>query len=79
MMKKAVFTSVPVAMLASLPVLAEESGTGTANSAVITALTATANDMVATGTNLIPTALTVVGLSLAVIFGIKLFKKIANK
>lgn len=76
MMKKVIVTSLPAALVASMPVLASESGT--ANSAVVTALTGTANDMVATGTSLIPVALTVVGLSMAVIFGIRLFKKIAK-
>lgn len=75
---KKIFVSIPLAALASVPVLAE-GGSGTANSAVVTALSGTANDMVATGMSLIPVAITVVGLSLAVIFGIKLFKKIANK
>lgn len=79
MKKKVIVTSLPVALMASIPALASEPGTsGTANSAVVTALTGTANDMVATGTSLIPVALTVVGLSMAVIFGIRLFKKIAK-
>lgn len=78
MMKKSLMVSLPVALMASFPVFAE-GATGSANDAVVSALTGTANDMVATGTSLVPAALTVVGLSLAVIFGIKLFKKIANK
>lgn len=75
---KKFLVAVPMAVVASVPALAEEAS-GTANSAVVTALTGTANDMVATGTSLIPVALTVVGLSMAVVFGIRLFKKIANK
>lgn len=78
MVKKVIVTSLPVALMASFPAFAQESS-GTANAAVVTALTGTANDMVATGTSLIPVALTVVGLSMAVVFGIRLFKKIANK
>ena len=54
-------------------------GGGTANSAVTTAMTSVANDMVATGNSIIPIALGVVGLAIVVIFGIKMFKKIANK
>lgn len=65
-------------LVPALPVVASE-GAGTANQAVVGALTTTANDMVATGTSLIPVALTVVGLSMAVIFGIRLFKRISNK
>lgn len=70
---------VPVTVVSSLGtsalVLAEE--TGTANSAVTGAMQTVANDMIATGNAIIPIALTVVGISLVVIFGVRMFKKIA--
>lgn len=53
--------------------------TGTANQAVVDAMTTTSNDMVATGTAIIPVALVVIGLSLVVTFGVKLFKRISSK
>lgn len=66
-------------MLLPVVVMAEEgSGSGTANSAVVTAMTSTANDMVATGNSIIPIALTVVGLALVVVFGIRIFKRVAK-
>lgn len=55
------------------------SAEASANEAVVTAMTKTANDMVATGTAIVPVALGVIGLSLVVIFGIRMFKRIANK
>lgn len=55
------------------------SAEATANDAVVKAMTSTANDMVATGTAIIPVALTVIGLSLVVIFGIKMFKRISGR
>lgn len=51
---------------------------GTANSSVTTAMTGLANDMVATGNAMIPIALTVVGIGLVVVFGVRIFKKIAK-
>lgn len=57
-------------------VLAQE--TGTANTAVTNAMQTVANDMVATGNAVIPIALTVVGISLVVIFGVKMFRKVAH-
>lgn len=56
----------------ALPALAEE--TGTANQAVVTAMTGAANDMKATGTAVLPIALGVVGLILVVRYGLKIFK-----
>lgn len=53
--------------------------TGTANSAVTSAMTSVANDMTSTATSLIPIALGVVGIAMVVIFGIKIFKRIANR
>lgn len=61
----------------ALPVLASESA-GTANSAVVSAMTTVANDMQATASGLIPVALGVVGIALVVVFGIRIFKKIAK-
>lgn len=77
MNKKAFLLSVPATLVASMPVLATE-GSGTANTAVVSAMQTTANDMLATGTSIIPIALTVVGLALVVVFGIRLFKKVAK-
>lgn len=73
--------AVLMAVVASLAtsVVAFAEGTGTANSAVTSAMTGVANDMTATATSLIPIALGVVGIVLVVIYGIKIFKKIANK
>lgn len=72
----------PVAAVSSFAapvlVLAEETGTGTANTAVTNAMQTVANDMVATGNAVIPIALTVVGISLVVIFGVKMFRKVAH-
>lgn len=58
-------------------VLANES-TGTANTAVTGAMQTVANDMIATGNAIVPVALTVVGISLVVIFGVRMFRKIAK-
>lgn len=79
-MKKAFLLSVPATLLASMPVLATEgSGSGTANSAVVSAMQTTANDMIATGTSILPIALSVLGLSLVVVFGIRLFNKVKGR
>lgn len=74
-MKKIMLAISPV--LATVPVMASES-TGTANSAVVSAMTTTANDMLATGNAIVPVALTVVGLALVVTFGVRLFRRIAR-
>lgn len=68
--------SVMAIMVCSLNAFAESAGT--ANSAVTSAMTTVANDMVATGNSIIPIALGVVGLAIVVVFGIRLFKKIAK-
>lgn len=73
-MKKLIYGFTPI--IASVPVMAQE--TGTANSAVVSAMTSTANDMVATGNSIIPIALTVVGLALVVTFGIRIFRRVAK-
>ena len=67
-------------MALAMSAVAFAESTGTANSAVTSAMTFwVANDMTATATSLIPIALGVVGIVLVVIYGIKIFKKIANK
>ena len=68
--------SVMAVLVCSLNAFAESSGS--ANSAVTSAMTTVANDMVATGNSIIPIALTVVGLAIVVVFGIRMFKKIAK-
>lgn len=73
----ATLTGISAVGATALPVLATESS-GTANSAVTSAMQTTANDMIATGTAVIPIALTVVGLALVVVFGVRLFKKVAK-
>ena len=70
--------AVPASFAVSVPVLASEAS-GTANSAVVTAMSSTANDMIATGTAILPVALGVVGLMLVVTFGIRIFKGVAKK
>lgn len=75
------FVCLMMCVFASLAtsVVAFAESSGTANSAVTSAMTSVANDMTATATSLIPIALGVVGIVLVVIYGIKIFKKIANK
>lgn len=75
---KKYLVGVPVALVSSVGVMATES-TGTANAAVTQAMTDVANDMVATGTAIIPIALTVVGLSIVVVFGVRMFRKVAGR
>lgn len=65
-------------LTSAVAVFAESAG-GTANSAVVSAMTSAAADMTATGTSLIPIALGVVTLILVVVFGIRFFKRIVNK
>lgn len=64
-------TFMPVAVYA-------ESNTGTANTDIVAGMTTAANDMIATGKALVPIAIGVIGLVLAVRFGIKFFKQIAK-
>lgn len=61
----------------ALPVFAES--TGTANQAVVSAMTSISHDMVATANSIIPVALTTVGLSIVVVFGIRIFKRVMGK
>lgn len=78
--KVLVALSFALAMFASaLPVLASGGGSGSANEAVVSAMSSTAGDMIATGTAILPVALGVVGLILVVTFGIKIFKGVAKK
>ena len=62
----------------ALAVFAENTGSGTANQAVVSAMTSLSNDMVATGQSIIPIALTIIGLSAVVIFGVRMFFKVAG-
>ena len=55
-----------------------EGASGTANSAVTSAMTTVKDDMLATGNAIIPIALAVVGLSIVVIFGVRMVRKIAK-
>lgn len=62
------------------PVACFASGdTGTANTAVVSAMQGVANDMIATAESIIPTALSVIGLALVVVFGVSIFKRIASR
>lgn len=76
--KLAVAGTAALATVASAaPVLASETS-GTADSDVVSAMTSLAADMVATGKAVIPIALTVVGISLVVTFGIRIFRSVAG-
>ena len=77
--KKAIVAMLAVmcSLITCMAVFAE-SPSGTANSAVTGAMTTVANDMIATGNAIIPIALTVVGIALVVVFGVKMFKKVAK-
>ena len=68
--------AVMCSLISCMAVFAESSGT--ANSAVTGAMQTVANDMIATGNAIIPIALTVVGIALVVVFGVRMFKKIAK-
>lgn len=72
-----VIMSMLATMLVCVSAFAETTG-GTANSAVTGAMQTVANDMVATGNAIIPIALTVVGIALVVVFGVRMFKKVAK-
>lgn len=78
MKKRFAITLSTIGTLIPTAVFATEAS-GTANQAVVSSMTTVANDMVATATSILPVALTVVGLSLVIVYGIKMFKKIANK
>ena len=72
-----VILSMLATMVVTVSAFAESTG-GTANTAVTGAMQTVANDMVATGNAIIPIALTVVGIALVVVFGIRMFKKVAK-
>lgn len=77
--KLAIFMmSMLAALTMAVSAFAESTG-GSANQAVVSAMSSVANDMTATATSLIPIALGVVGIAMVVIFGIKIFKRIANR
>lgn len=76
-----VIMSMLATMLVTVSAFAESgggTGTGTASSAVTGAMQTVANDMVATGNAIIPIALTVVGIAMVVVFGVRIFKKVAK-
>lgn len=74
-----VLMSMLATMLVCVSAFAESSGgTGTASTAVTGAMQTVANDMIATGNAIIPIALTVVGIALVVVFGVRIFKKVAK-
>lgn len=77
-MKSKKLEMVASGILAFAPATVFAQETGTANTAVVNAMTSTANDMLATGNSIIPVALTVVGLSLVVTFGVRLFRRVAR-
>lgn len=64
----------------AVPVLAEGGGSssGTGSAEVISAMTSLASDMKSTGLALVPIGLTVVGVTLVVRYGIRVFKAIAK-
>lgn len=70
--------TVAASVMPSAYVFAEEVTSGVANSAVTNAMTTVANDMVATGNAVVPIALTVVGISLVVVYGVRIFRKLAK-
>lgn len=79
MKKRVVYlTGISGAIISSVNAMASET-VGTANDAVVSALTSVSNDMLATANSVIPVALTVIGVSLVVVFGIRIFKRIAGR
>lgn len=68
------------AVASALPAVSAfaESG-GTANSAVTTAVSDIADDMMATGAAIIPVALGVIGLTIVVRYGIKVFRSVIGR
>ena len=74
---KYALAGVATTFAAAVPVLAEGGSSGSANSAVVTAMQGVANDMVATGTAVIPIALTVVGITMVARYGIKAFRAVS--
>lgn len=75
---RTVIFALMISALACAPVFAEGGSGGTANSAVVSAMTTVSSDMVATAESIIPVALTVVGIALVVVFGVRIFKKVAK-
>lgn len=76
--KKAMVAMLAVmcSLISCIAVFAESSGT--ANTAVTSAMQTVANDMVATGNAVIPIALTVIGISMVVMFGIRMFTRVTG-
>lgn len=78
-MKRRAVVAIGAVGISLIPVSVFASSTGTANADVTTAMTTIANDMLATGGAVIPVALSVIGLSMTVVFGIRIFKKVIGK
>lgn len=72
----AVLTGIGGVVGGAVPAVAAESGS--ANQAVVGAMTTVAGDMTATATAILPIALGVVGLILVVRYGLKTFKSAAK-
>lgn len=76
-MKKKMLIMSSIGVMAPVSVFASEA-TGTANTAVTNAMQTVASDMIATGNSVIPIALTVVGLAMVVVFGVRIFRRVAR-
>lgn len=63
----------------SLVTIAESSGATSISDVMATGLTSVASDMTGMIQTMLPIALGVVGVGLAVMFGIKYFKKLTNR
>lgn len=74
---KAAVMALPITAMSAMTVFAGDTA-GTANNDVVSAMTTVAGDMRATGNAIIPVALTVVGLGLVVVFGVRIFRKVAK-
>lgn len=78
-MKKKLLIASTIATSMLYPVTAFASeASGTANSAVVSAMQTTANDMIATGQAILPIALSVLGLILVVRYGKNLFRQVSR-
>lgn len=78
--KVVLFATCALTIVAScVPVLAEDSGLASVETALTTSFTSVATSMTSIVGKILPIALPVMGALLLVTFGIKAFKKIANK
>lgn len=78
-LKKLYIVLCAVSLSCMMSIIAFAESTGTADTQVVTHFTTIANNMTATATALIPIALGVVGITLVVRYGIKVFKSIGSK